>query len=302
LVLGNWHDMVYHAALGHVVLVNGGPEQGKPAADPLALWGWDGAHWSLLSADAAGPRWRNFASITYDEGREVLVLYGGLDGDGRELEETWEWDGHTWAQRQVPGPGGREAAALAYDSARGLVVLFGGASRGVMQAETWTWDGQAWRQAASGPPARFPGGFVFDPLRAEIVLAGGHSLAGNRWSVYGDTWTWDGAMWREVDVGGPSPRDGARAVFDPASGRVLLFGGVQTEPTIQFMDDTWAWDGEQWTQLEAPGPAGRAHHGLVYDAARGRIVLAGGAGEGGRLLPDVWEWVGEGWRCALACE
>jgi hypothetical protein len=42
--------MVSHAALGQVVLLNGGPERGKPATAPLELWGWDGTQWICMYA------------------------------------------------------------------------------------------------------------------------------------------------------------------------------------------------------------------------------------------------------------
>jgi hypothetical protein len=300
-VLGNWHDMLYHAGLGQVVLVNGGPETGKPVDDPLELWGWDGGGWRLLSAE--GPRWRNFAAVAYDAGRGVLVLYGGLSGDGQELDETWEWDGRDWRQSAAPGPGGREAPGMAYDSARGTVVLFGGARRGQPQGDTWTWDGVAWtRQAALGPAARFPGAFVFDPLREVVWLFGGHRVASSGWQTYGDTWAWDGSGWAEFSVPGPSPRDGPRGVFDPAAGRVLLFGGAEIEPAVRVLADTWAWDGAAWTELAAPGPPGRVHASLAYDVARRQVLLAGGANQAGAPpLADVWAWDGSGWICRLDC-
>ncbi len=301
LTPGNWHDMVYHAALGKVVLVNGGPETGKPADEPAALWTWAGTGWQLAAADPAGPRWRNFAALAYDAGREVLVLYGGIGGDGVELADTWEWNGRQWRDRTGPGPGAREAAGMTYDAARGVIVLFGGASGGAMQADTWTWDGANWTEAGSGPPARFPGGLVYDPAREVVWLMGGHAISGGRWQVYGDTWAWDGTTWQELQAAGPSPRDGARAAFDPNSGQVLLFGGAQLEPAVQVLADTWLWDGEQWTELDVPGPPGRLHHMLAYDEMRGRILLAGGAGAGGALLNDAWEWDGEGWRCVSVC-
>jgi hypothetical protein len=301
LQLSNWHDMIYHPGLERLVLVNGGPEQGKDASDPLELWGWDDSAWRLIVADPAGPRWRNFAALTYDAGRGVLVLFGGLDGDGTELADLWEWDGQTWTERTAPGPTSREAAGLTYDAARGQTVLFGGAHNGRMQSEVWTWDGTTWTRAADGPAARFVGGFAFDSLRNVVWLFGGHSVSASGWQIYGDTWAWDGVAWTEMDVDGPSPRDGARAAYDPTSGRVLLFGGAQIEPSITFLAETWAWDGEQWTQLDAPGPVGRAHHSFLFDPSRGHIVMAGGAGADGAVLADMWEWDGQGWVCLAMC-
>src|SRR5688572_1486456 len=73
--LGNWHDMFYHKTSGRIMLVNGGPENGKPATDPIELWTWNGSDWSIFSLDPDGPRWRNFASVAYNSNRDVLVLY-----------------------------------------------------------------------------------------------------------------------------------------------------------------------------------------------------------------------------------
>jgi hypothetical protein len=301
--LGNWHDMVYHERVGQLVLVNGGPETGKPGTDPLELWGWDGSRWSLLSADPNGPRWRNFASVAYDTGRQVLVLYGGLQSETGQFAETWEWDGRAWVQRAGDGPGPREGAGMAYDSARGKVVLFGGAQMGQMMNDTWEWDGQSWTQVPSdGPSARFPAGFAYDAARQRVLLFGGHAIDQGGFTTYGDTWLWDGAAWQSVSETGPAPRDGARAVFDPQTETILLFGGVQIDPSVQYFTDTWQWDGAQWQEAEVSGPPGRVHPAMAFDPSRGRIVLAGGSNAPGVLLPDVWEWDGGAWTCVHACD
>jgi hypothetical protein len=240
LTLGVWHDLIYHESLEKVVLVNGGPETGKPADEPLELWAWDGAQWSPLSADADGPRWRNYASVTYDSNRGVLVLYGGLQSENQQFEDTWEWDGSAWSQHEGQGPGLREAAGMAYDSERDRVVLFGGAQAGEMVGDTWEWDGSEWVQVSSeGPAARFPAGFVYDESDRNVMLFGGHAFDNQGIRTYGDTWIWDGTAWQEVTTDGPSPRDGADAVFDRAANHVLLFGGAQIGSDVTLRNDTW---------------------------------------------------------------
>src|SRR5215207_2270748 len=47
LEAGQWTYIFYHEGLKQVLLVNGEPEQGKPADEPLELWGWNGMQWSL---------------------------------------------------------------------------------------------------------------------------------------------------------------------------------------------------------------------------------------------------------------
>lgn len=302
VTLGVWHDLVYHDRLGKVVLVNGGPETGKPSGDPLGLWAWDGEKWSLLAADPDGPHWRNYASVTYDSNRGVLVLYGGLQSESQAFEDTWEWDGKVWSQRADQGPGPREAAGMAYDSAGERVILFGGSQAGQMMNDTWEWDGSAWTQVSDeGPAARFPASFVYDEANQNVMLFGGHAFDSHAITTYGDTWTWDGTAWKEIQSEGPSPRDGADSVFDRESNQVLLFGGAEIGSDVTLLNDTWLWDGSQWNKIEADGPPARVHPAMAYDAARGRVVITGGSNAPSTILSDTWEWDGQAWTCIQGC-
>jgi hypothetical protein len=67
------------------------------------------------------------------------------------------------------------------------------------------------------------------------------------------------------------------------------------------LGDTWAWDGQSWTQLQPPAsPPARAHHSMATDPVRGRILLFGGgfvsAGQFTAAFNDTWEWDGSTWR------
>lgn len=302
LELGNWHELVYDSRGRRVLLVNGGPETGKAAEDPLELWAWNGSEWTHLAAGAAGPRWRNFAAVAYDSKRGELVLYGGVQPGGAEFADTWEWNGERWRERSGDGPGPREAGSLAFDVARGRSVLFGGARRGTMTDETWEWDGEHWGEvAARGPAARFPAAFVHDEVRNETVLFGGHAIGARGLTTFGDTWTFDGSAWREHAVPGPSARDGARAVFEGRERRVLLFGGAEIAATVTCRADTWTWDGSRWRLLEAAAPPARVHPAMAYDAGRGEILLAGGSDAPSSVLRDVWKFAAGSWTCLAGC-
>jgi hypothetical protein len=41
-----------------------------------------------------------------------MLIFGGEDGSGNVLDETWSWDGTTWTQLDVMGPPPRVGAAL----------------------------------------------------------------------------------------------------------------------------------------------------------------------------------------------
>jgi len=81
----------------------------------------------------------------------VTVLFGGAGLAA--FNDTWEWDGASWALRSTSGPSPREGHSLAFDADRGVVVLFGGGE--VRNSETWEWDGQTWTQQQDiGPSPR----------------------------------------------------------------------------------------------------------------------------------------------------
>jgi hypothetical protein len=303
LVAGQWTMLFYHPGLEQVVLVNGGPDRGKAADDPLELWAWDGAQWTLLSADPDGPRWRNFASAAFDTARQVLVLHGGVQSRGVRLDDTWEWDGQTWTQHTEPGPGPREGAEAAYDAARGQLVVFGGATTGeTIAGDTWAWDGAAWTQVATSSPApRFPITLGYDAAREVVLLYGGHYVGDSGVLEYSDLWAWDGAAWRELSPASPNPGDRivTRLVFDPMEARVLLFAGG-SEPASTEM---WAWDGAAWSQRAVDGAPLRSGMGSAYDPGRDVIVAFGGVERpGGTAVTDTWEWDRQTWRCVHGCE
>ncbi len=112
---------------------------------------------------------------------------------------------------EIPTP--RTDASSTYDEANGTIVMFGGANRSGVLAETWSWNGKIWtlQHPKVSPPAR------------ELAVM----------------------------------------AFDPASNRVVLFGGMTCPPpglddtigcdyqtTSVRLNDTWTWDGHDWSRLE----------------------------------------------------
>lgn len=304
LKAGQWSFIFYHDTLEQVVLVNGGPERGKPADDPLELWGWDGAQWSLISADENGPSWRNWAAAAYDTERDVLVIHGGPQQRGTSFDETWEWDGQEWTQFEGSGPGAREGALMAYDADRANMVLFGGSTPDMeIHGDTWGWDGQSWTKTSeSGPAPRFPGGMAYDPVRKVVLLYSGHFADPSGDAIdYDDLWAWDGSSWDQIAVEGPTPdhRTHAGFLFDPITESVLLIGSGSDI----FLSDIWAWNGTSWQEIPAANTPARSGLNVAYDPTRDRFVLFGGVDRpGGKALDDTWEWDRENWVCIHNCK
>jgi N-acetylneuraminic acid mutarotase len=138
-----------------------------------------------------------------------VLLFGGDDGTGTQLSDTWVWDGVTWTeQHPARSPLGRTGAVLA--TLDGVAVLFGG-MRTIRDptnlGDTWTWDGANWSEQAPATSPSPRDGAVAATLNGEIVVFGGLTGLESGWQ--GDTWLWDGADWAQSAVTGPGARAGA---------------------------------------------------------------------------------------------
>lgn len=229
---------------------------------------------SLVSL--AGPATTEFASA-HDAVRGRTVLFGGVRG-GLVRNETWQWDGVTWAQftgGTAPGP--RQRAAMVYDEARARCVLFGGfTAAGLFLNDTWSFDGSSWQQhtAFPAPPARSGAAMAWDRVRQLVVMFGGFVPAG---TDVADTWEWNGTAWTQrLPSASPPARGAHRLAFDRGRGRTVLFGGWRT-PQSATVGDTWQWDGAAWTTVATTNlPGNRCDQAMVWDETRGRIVMFGG--------------------------
>jgi galactose oxidase-like protein len=166
---------------------------------------------------------------------------------------------------------------MAYDGTRRAVVLFGGLSGATILGDTWTWNGSGWthRQGlTANPPARQAGSMAYDEVNRRLILFGGLGQSG----PLNDTWAWDGSAWQALHPAhSPSPREHAPAVYDSALGAIVLYGGMNpaaTSPTP--INDTWIWNGADWTQLQ-PGasPVGGGRPRLAFLAGANLIERFG---------------------------
>lgn len=129
-------------------------------------------------------------------------------------------------------------------------------------AAVWEWDGSAWA-SVSVPPGRSSPLFAAAPVAetsAGRVLA--LDLSGATWLANDPAQGWT----RVAPAHSPAPRGGTAMAFDDAAGQVVLFGGTVSAEGAggQVSDDTWTWDGHDWTQRggtapsASPSPSGSA--------------------------------------------
>lgn len=251
-------------------------------ANPLRAQG----SWTVTAN--GGPASRSAHAMAYDSINQRVILFGGALTSGGFSSETWAFSAGSWSLIANTGPSPRHSTAMAYDSVRGRVVLFGG-NDGAPRADTWELVGNNWvpHVLAGGPYPRFSHAMAFDSVRGRTVLFGGH--------LHGliETWEWDGTQWSPYWGAGPGGRDSHAMAFDSLRGRVLLFGGNNGTVLMNFLNDSWEWDGTSWTQVATVGPPGMNYCAMAFDSQRGRCVLTGGFN--GSVNATDWEWDGSTW-------
>jgi hypothetical protein len=99
----------------------------------------------------------------------------------------------------------------------------------------------------------------------------------------------------EVSQVAPPARVGTAMVYDSRRQVMVLFGGSISANAIE-LNDTWEYDGQQWTDANPPqSPPPRTFPLMAYDEARGVIVMYGGMQDNEMMLADTWEYDGTTW-------
>ncbi|HEY7412402.1 MAG TPA: FG-GAP-like repeat-containing protein, partial [Vicinamibacteria bacterium] len=310
------------------------------AGDRLMVFGGRGEEsagvvWVLAHATAAGgvPRWLTVetadgpgaldgATGAYDPGTNRLIVHGGCVGAcSRPEEATWILTNASglggpseWIRLAVAGPGPRAGHASAYDARTNRLIVFGGTDGVAERADAWVlYDangiGQpAWHLLSNGeggPAPRSGSAAVFDAASNRLLVVGGRAGA----TAFNDVWALrvaDGAgaaaTWAPLAPSGTPPgrRWGHAAAYEPASRRLLVFGGstAGTESGLNFVfGDVWLLDGAgegeapAWVRVTAAGgpPAARYQPVHAYAPGANRLVVALGANNKLAADPaDVW--------------
>ena len=291
-----------------------GGQQGFSGALYNDMWAYDGLTWRQVPV--TGPSWRRKALMAFDSARDRLVLYGGENPFGLiNPFDAWEFDGQQWLAAPN-GPPWTPGAGLVFDAARSDMLLLADATYRLrpagwqqIAADATTphsricydsvrqrvvhyradaptalreWDGASWTTVLStGVPAGDESAMWFDPV------AGRSRLTPN---VFGERWLWDGVSLQPDARAGIA--DGACWSSGPPFGGCVAFGGWSFDHAI---NDTWAWDGVRWTQMQpASRPTARFLASATYDAVQNRMLMFGGRTAAG-LLGDLWSWDGTNW-------
>ncbi|HEY7307117.1 MAG TPA: kelch repeat-containing protein, partial [Bryobacteraceae bacterium] len=202
----------------------------------------------------------------------------------------------TWLQASPTGaaPDPRAQQSAVFDSKSQKMIIFGGLASpngdpngSSDRDDVWTLQTGAnpgWSKPtlSSGPIARDSHSAIYDPASGNMTIFGGK----NGGTCLNDTWVLSGAAgvspaWSQGPTA-PFSLIGASAVYDPASNRMILFGGrpCGSGPNndLWVLSDANGVSGS-WTQLHPSGslPPTRSFHSAVYNPQTNVMIVFGGA-------------------------
>ena len=304
-------------------------------------WTFQGGTWSELTpATSPGTRFHSAMAFDVADDYVVLFAgWGCSTGSGCTagvLQDTWTFVGGVWTQlTPATSPGERQSSVMAYDEAAGYVVLFSGfgcstgsSCTGFYLQDTWEFVGGTWTEleaAEYGPRAytaqcylysaglnsstltpcpvvRTTRSMDYDSADGAVFLFGGTNAAGD----LEDTWEYAAGVWK---MPGPIPppgiRTGAALAYDPQGEAMVLFGGDGCSKgstcTVGYLQDTWEFSSDWWTELSPSTPGARVAAMMTYDPVDGYVVLFGGYGCStgssctGGYLQDTWTFAYGQW-------
>lgn len=278
------HALAWDPVRQVVVLFGGTLTSGAYSSE---TWTWNGRQWNAVVTEPHPTR-RSFASVTWDDERKNLVLFGGQTENGFS-PETWTFDGRRWELRQTGVPPQRINESMAWDPVRKNVVLVGGGFSDTY-GDTWLWNGTSWRAFTGlGPTPRSRANLVWDSGSQALLLFGGTSKNG---AALADSALFDGKKWTSVGGEQPAPRFDASMAADETRQQIVLHGGARSDGVS--LGDTWIFGGGQWKQ----GPLISQHRkaALRWDERRKQLVLIGSTFNSfDGALVDGYAWDGSSW-------
>ncbi len=255
-------------------------------------YSWDGTKWAKLDVKSVQDRAFGGA-LAYDAARQSLLQYGGTVAFGGIRIGTYAFKAGDWSSivdTYAPVPRAL-SVAFSIPGSNGVYV-FGGHDENTTYNQLWSYDNGAWTAINSGD--NLPTGCdhavgAFDTDRQRFVLV---CYAGNVWEFDGTTWKNN----KDMKTLPPARRFSSIA-YDATIKKTVLFGGYNE---IDFINETWLWDGATWTKVKKNPPPLRGSAAMWYDSTLKKTVLYGGLGRDDsnsrvERYADMWTFDGNGW-------
>jgi uncharacterized protein YjdB len=312
------HSAVYDSSSQQMIIFGG---QSITGADLNDVWLGQTASnqddsFTGESPSGTPPEARHGHVATYDSTHNRMTIFGGGSGAATCLNDSWILSGANgqsgtpnWIALTPSGttPAPRIYAGGVYDPNTSSMIVFGGnnCSTGYFN-DVWALSNangesgsSAWAQlipSGNAPQARESASVVYDSNNNVLIIYGGDANG----TTFGDVWilshangSGGTAAWTQLTPSGtlPTTRTGQTAVYDSASNRMTIFGGINSGTTLT---DTWVLTSANgiggtpsWTQIATSGTApSLAYHSAVYDSAANNMYTFGGSSTQDKLATE----------------
>jgi hypothetical protein len=257
--------------------------QGEVSTGALLRSARTAPSWVQLNPTGRPPVPREWHTAVYDASSNRMVVFGGTRGAGNTLNDVWVLrnanglgESPVWEELHPTGepPNARVGHTAIYDSASNRMVVFGGGSNGFLPPffnDVWVLDhanglggDPAWVQLnpiATPPSEREDHTAIYDAARNQMVVFGGWRNVSFPGFYFNDVWILKNANglgsaseWRQLTPAGtpPSARELATAVYDPASNRMIVFGGSDAPPSGPSDCGSGACTNDSWILTHVP--------------------------------------------------
>jgi hypothetical protein len=258
------------------------------------------------SSSSANPAARSGAAMAYDSTAAVTVMYGGTDGSGKPLTDTWTWDGTAWTAAPK-GPGPLVDVRMVDDPATGGVLMVGmpapkvtqGSGGGVVGCVTGG-SGTASPGSVStgGTPAATSGASNLHILPTSGTLHVPSTPVGTpvptcppvTATPIEQTWLFTSRGWNRAAAGSPAttPVAGAQLTFDPTTRQVVAVSSsyFACGPPLESASNGAA--------IACPVIGASTKPGAATVAPAPCEAGGGCLGNGGSIA--TWSWSGGPWK------
>ncbi len=300
LGVGTFNATMIHDPPGGRMIVFGGLDDEHHYSNEVSAFEISTGTWSTLSPTGERPAGRSYHAAVFDPVQRRMIVFGGWASG--ILDDVWQLSlsgTPAWTRLDPgPGPSPRAGCGAIYDAANQRMIVLGGLD---LDPYTGKLSGEVWALSLSGTPSwsrlepegetpapRFAPSVAYDPAGPSLLLVGADDgSAGELWRLsLGGVPAWS----RVAISGGPGTlRNEPAAGFDPASRRLLAFGGYTDwgmESELWILNLSGA--SPAWT-LATPKPSIPARWGAASAmASDGRFFVYGGMGRYRKPLADVW--------------
>ncbi len=286
-----------------IVLFGGFTERAGAAVLANDTWQYNGSSWTQVSSPVLTPPPRAGATLvagpppgsssTNPMAFELYLTGGEQTGGKPVLADQWRLSPTGWVEMSPSAlPQARQGAPAVYDELNHTIYTFGGISTEI-QINMWSYvEAGVWYildRSTFFQRARAFYAAAYDPSRNTVVMFGG--LTDEDPFITNDTFEFQqiphgGYLWTTATPSArPPARTGGALAWEGSA--LVLFGGTVGGTRA---DDTWRYDGTNWTQSPKTGdwPTASSQAAAAYDFAHDRLVLVDRAGATWTYTHPTW--------------